>query len=139
LSPDDPAYRGRYEGAPAARDAAYHQGTVWSWLLGPYVDALVRVEGAPGKVKARKALAGLIERLDEAGLGTVSEIFDGDAPHAARGCFAQAWSVGELLRAHRETAVAPRKKSYKVVTPKKGSDPISPRRRSAKSATPEVS
>ena len=118
LAPDDPAYRGRYEGGPSARDAVYHQGTVWSWLLGPYVDALIRVHGAPGKTKARKALAGLIEHLTDAGVGSVSEIFDGDAPHAPRGCPSQAWSVGELLRAHRETAVAPRKKPYKLVTPK---------------------
>jgi len=138
LSPDDPAYRGRYEGGPAARDAVYHQGTVWSWLVGPYVDALVRVYGAPGKTKARKALEGLIARLDDVGLGTVSEIFDGDPPHEARGCPAQAWSVGELLRAHRETAVAPRKKTYKVVTPKKGSDPISARGRTAKGPAPEL-
>ena len=139
LSPDDPSYVGRYEGGPAARDAAYHQGTVWSWLLGPYVDALVRVHGAPGKAKARKALAGLIAHLADHGLGTVSEIFDGDAPHAPRGCPAQAWSVGELLRAHRDTALAPRKKTYKLVTPKKGSDPISVRGRRAKGATTELS
>ncbi|HJQ98166.1 MAG TPA: amylo-alpha-1,6-glucosidase [Candidatus Polarisedimenticolaceae bacterium] len=139
LAQDDPAYRGRYEGGPSTRDAAYHQGTVWSWLLGPYVDALVRVHGAPGKTKARKALAGLIEHLKDAGAGSISEIFDGDAPHAPRGCPSQAWSVGELLRAHRETAVAPRKKPYKLVTPKIGSDPISARARRTKGAAPEVS
>jgi len=108
-------------------------------LLGPYVDALVRVHGAPGKAKARKALAGLIAHLADHGLGTVSEIFDGDAPHAPRGCPAQAWSVGELLRAHRDSALAPRKKTYKLVTPKKGSDPISVRGRRAKGATTELS
>jgi predicted glycogen debranching enzyme len=124
LAPDEPSYRGRYEGGPAARDGAYHQGTVWSWLVGPYCDAVVRTLGAPGKTKARKALAGLVAHLQDAGLGTVSEIFDGDAPHAPRGCPSQAWSVAELLRAHRETAVAPRKRTYKLVTPK-GSDPVS--------------
>jgi predicted glycogen debranching enzyme len=140
LAPDDPAYRGRYEGGPAARDAVYHQGTVWSWLMGPYVDALVRVLGAPGKIKARKALAGLVAHLQDVGLGTISEIFDGDAPHAPRGCPSQAWSVGELLRAHRDTALSPRKKPYKLVTPstKKVSGTVSAKSRGKKDAAPEL-
>ena len=124
LAPDDPSYRGRYEGPPAVRDAAYHQGTVWSWLIGPYVEAVVRTLGAPGKARGRKALSGLVAHLQDAGLGTISEIFDGDAPHTPRGCPSQAWSVAELLRAHRETSVAPRKRPYKLVTPK-GSDTFS--------------
>lgn len=123
LAPDDPAYRGRYEGGPAERDAAYHQGTVWSWLLGPYADALIKTNGAPGKPKARKAIEGLVPHLREAGVGTVSEIFDGDAPHTPRGCPAQAWSVAEALRVYRETTLATRKKQYKVVTPKTSSSP----------------
>ena len=86
LAPDDPAYRGRYEGGPSSRDASYHQGTVWSWLLGPYADALVRTNGAVGKAKARKTIEALAPHLLEAGLGTISEIFDGDPPHAPRGC-----------------------------------------------------
>ena len=118
LAPDDPSYRGRYEGDPASRDAAYHQGTVWSWLLGPYVDALVKTLGAPGKVKAKKAMAGLIPHLHEAGLGMISEIFDGDAPHAPRGCPAQAWSVGEALRVFNDLDVSVKKRPYKLVTPK---------------------
>jgi predicted glycogen debranching enzyme len=118
LAPDDPSYRGRYEGDPASRDSAYHQGTVWSWLLGPYADALVKTHGAPGKVRARKAVAALIPHLSEAGLGTISEIFDGDAPHAPRGCPAQAWSVGEVLRVLGDLAPAVTKRPYKVVTPK---------------------
>jgi predicted glycogen debranching enzyme len=140
LAPSDPSYRGRYEGGPAARDAVYHQGTVWSWLLGPYVDALVRVHGAPGRTKARAALAGLAAHLEDAGIGTISEIFDGDPPHAPRGCPSQAWSVGEMLRAHRDTALAPRKKTYKVVTPptKKGSGTVSVRGRKAKEAPTEI-
>ncbi len=118
LAPDDPSYRGRYEGGPAARDASYHQGTVWSWLLGPYADALVKTNGAPGKTKAKKAMAGLIPHLREAGLGTISEIFDGDAPHAPRGCPAQAWSVGEALRVLNDLSATATKRPYKLVTPK---------------------
>jgi predicted glycogen debranching enzyme len=121
LAPDDPSYRGRYGGGPGERDAAYHQGTVWSWLLGPYAEAVVRTLGAPGKTKARRILEGIAPHLDEAGLGTISEIFDGDAPHAPRGCPAQAWSVGEVLRVWRALGVpavtAAKKKPYKVVTP----------------------
>ena len=123
LSPDDPAYRGRYEGDSLHRDAAYHQGTVWSWLLGPYADALVRTHGAPGKAKARKALEGLVPHLREAGLGTISEIFDGDAPHAPRGCPAQAWSVAEALRVWTAHTVAVKKRPYKLVTPKTNPSP----------------
>ncbi len=118
LAPEDPAYRGRYEGDPASRDAAYHQGTVWSWLLGPYADALVKTNGAIGKPKARKAIEGLRPHLSEAGLGTISEIFDGDAPHAPRGCPAQAWSVGEALRVFKDFTAPAKKRPYKVVTPK---------------------
>jgi predicted glycogen debranching enzyme len=98
LSPQDARYVPRYEGGVMQRDGAYHQGTVWSWLLGPYVDALVKVKGEAGKAQALKVLQDFAPHLDEAGLGTVSEIFDAEAPHAPRGCIAQAWSVGELLR-----------------------------------------
>lgn len=98
LSPRDPRYVPRYEGGVVQRDGAYHQGTVWAWLLGPYVDALVRVRGEAGKAQARGILVGFEPHLDEACLGSVSEIFDGDAPHRPRGCVAQAWSVAELLR-----------------------------------------
>ena len=123
LAPDDPAYLGRYEGDPARRDAAYHQGTVWSWLLGCYADALVKTNGALGTPKARKAVEGIVPHLREAGLGMISEIFDGDAPHAPRGCPAQAWSVAEVLRVWNDTAVTARKRPYKVVTPKTNSSP----------------
>ncbi|MEP0844461.1 MAG: glycogen debranching protein, partial [Phycisphaerae bacterium] len=106
LSPADPRYRGRYAGNPFERDSAYHQGTVWSWLIGPYVEAYLRVHGtgAAARSAAREKLAALIAHLDEAGLGSVSEVFDGDPPHAPGGCIAQAWSVAELLRAWRLTA-----------------------------------
>jgi predicted glycogen debranching enzyme len=97
LARTDPRYVGRYEGDVRSRDAAYHQGTVWSWLLGPFALAHYRVHG--DAAHALGFLDGLAPHLDEACLGTISEIFDGDAPHAPRGCFAQAWSVGETLRA----------------------------------------
>jgi predicted glycogen debranching enzyme len=93
LGPDEPGYRGRHRGGPAERDAAYHQGTVWPWLIGPYVDAARRV-GAP----LDGVLGGLEGHLSEWGLGSVSETADGDPPHAATGCPFQAWSVAEVLR-----------------------------------------
>ena len=101
LAPDHPDYVTRYEGAPAARDAAYHQGTVWPWLIGPFVDAWLRVHG-PTPTNAQEArerfVAPLLRHLDEAGLGHVSEVADGDHPFTPRGCPFQAWSLGELLR-----------------------------------------
>jgi predicted glycogen debranching enzyme len=101
LSPKDPAYRGRYEGGPEERDAVYHEGTVWPWLLGAYATAFRRANGdGPKTAKAiRRLLAPLGEFLLGDGLGQIPEIFDGDAPHLPRGCVAQAWSVAELLRA----------------------------------------
>ena len=88
-------------GGPAERDAVYHQGTVWAWLVGPFVAAYLNVNGhTPESVAhARTLLDPLLVHLKEACLGHVSEIFDGDAPHTPRGCVAQAWSVAELLRA----------------------------------------
>jgi predicted glycogen debranching enzyme len=101
LAPSDPQYSGRYGGGPAERDAVYHQGTVWAWLIGPFVTAYFKVNGrTPETVEhARTLLDPLVAHLKEACLGHVSEIFDGDAPHAPRGAVAQAWSVAELLRA----------------------------------------
>jgi predicted glycogen debranching enzyme len=101
LSPRDPAYRGRYEGSPAARDEAYHQGTVWPWLLGPYVSAFLRTHGCGPEslATARAVLEPLRSFVLGDGLGQIPEIFDGDAPQLPRGCVAQAWSVSELLRA----------------------------------------
>jgi predicted glycogen debranching enzyme len=97
LAPDHPDYKPSYHGDLKTRDAAYHQGTVWSWLVGPYVDAHLRAhpDDAHG---ARRAIEGLLLHLDEAGIGTVSEVFDAEAPFTARGCMAQAWGVAELLR-----------------------------------------
>ncbi|HVF49475.1 MAG TPA: amylo-alpha-1,6-glucosidase [Pyrinomonadaceae bacterium] len=104
LSPRDPRYRGRYEGDALGRDGAYHQGTVWAWLLGPFITAYIKTHEAKDEARARARgwLANFLTHLHEAGLGHVSEIFDGDAPHAPRGCIAQAWSVAELLRASIE-------------------------------------
>ncbi|MBX7109858.1 MAG: glycogen debranching enzyme N-terminal domain-containing protein [Chitinophagales bacterium] len=98
LSPDDVHYAGRYEGDVLQRDGAYHQGTVWSWLTGIYIDALFNCYGKDAKPAAQQAINQLVEQLNEAGIGSVSEIFDGDEPHTLRGCIAQAWSVAELLR-----------------------------------------
>jgi len=98
LAPEDRHYRSQYYGDLRSRDAAYHQGTVWPWLIGPYVDAWQRVH--PNEPAGASALlAALSDHLSEAGIGTVSEIFDGDAPYTPRGCIAQAWSVAELVRA----------------------------------------
>jgi predicted glycogen debranching enzyme len=106
LSPHDARYRGIYVGDQWMRDGAYHQGTVWGWLIGPFISAYLHVNksSADARKQARQWLAPLVAHLDEACLGSVSEIFDGDAPHTPRGCFAQAWSVAELLRAWDESA-----------------------------------
>jgi len=98
LSHDNKDYRPIYGGDQWHRDSAYHQGTVWSFLLGPYIDALVKVKEAKGKLEAVKILNQFFEHLDEACVGSVSEIFDADAPHTSRGCIAQAWGVAEVLR-----------------------------------------
>jgi predicted glycogen debranching enzyme len=103
LSPGDPNYKARYDGDLRARDAAYHQGSVWAWLIGPYIDAWIKIH-ADRRGEARKFLDGFIAHLDEACVGSISEIFDGDAPHTPRGCIAQAWSVAEVLRCWIATA-----------------------------------
>lgn len=101
LSPEDPNYSGVYAGDPRTRDSRYHQGTVWAWLMGPFLTAYVRANGGSTASRAQAAewLAPFRAHLREAGLGQISEIFDGDPPHTPRGCFAQAWSVAEVLRA----------------------------------------
>lgn len=98
LSPSDHKYCPVYIGSPFDRDSAYHQGTVWGWLIGPFVDAYQRVNGDAGEDNVKEILSGFESHLRKAGLGQISEIFDGDAPHAPRGCPAQAWSVAEVLR-----------------------------------------
>jgi predicted glycogen debranching enzyme len=96
LAPHDPRYAGNYGGDQVQRDGAYHQGTVWSWLLGPFAEASLRLDG--DGAFARSVLLPMADHLRDAGLGSISEIFEGDAPHLPRGCVAQAWSVGETLR-----------------------------------------
>jgi predicted glycogen debranching enzyme len=100
LAPDDPDYRGHYGGDVWSRDGAYHQGTVWAWLLGPYVEAFLRVNGhtPAARSRARALLQPLFAHLRDACVGSISEIFDGDPPHAPRGAVSQAWSVAEVLR-----------------------------------------
>lgn len=105
LAASEPGYRPHYGGDQWSRDSAYHQGTVWSWLLGPFISALVRVEGKAGKQRAREVIEKIKPHLTDAGLDTISEIFDAEPPHMPRGCMAQAWSVGELLRAYLEEVV----------------------------------
>jgi glycogen debranching enzyme len=102
LSANHSDYKPRYEGNQWQRDNAYHQGTVWSYLLGPYIDALVHLKGLKGKQEAAQYLSKFFVHLDEAGVGSVSEIFDGAPPHEPRGCIAQAWSVAEILRVSLE-------------------------------------
>jgi predicted glycogen debranching enzyme len=97
LAPGDPEYKPRYDGDLRARDAAYHQGTVWGWLIGPFVDAYLKVY-PEDRAGARRLLEGFVPHLNEAGVGTISEIFDAEAPFTPRGCAAQAWSVAEVLR-----------------------------------------
>jgi predicted glycogen debranching enzyme len=112
LAPDEPGYTGHYGGSPRDRDAAYHQGTVWGWLLGPFALAHYRVYHDGDA--ALRFLEPLCRQVYASGLGTLSEIFDGDAPFTPRGCIAQAWTVAEVLRAWKE--LAHEKKSGSVRT-----------------------
>ena len=97
LAPGEPDYKPRYDGDLRARDAAYHQGTVWAWLIGPFLDAWRKLhpENCAG---ARRFLEGFVPHLGEACVGSISEVFDAEAPFTPRGCVAQAWSVAEVLR-----------------------------------------
>jgi glycogen debranching enzyme len=117
LARSDSRYRGIYVGDRRSRDQAYHNGTVWPWLLGPFVTAFLKSKGH-GVFWLEYALKNFImplfkKQIFEAGLGTLSEIFDGDAPHAPRGCVAQAWSVAEPLRAYLEDVMRIRSKYWK--------------------------
>jgi predicted glycogen debranching enzyme len=98
LAPGDPEFRPRYFGDLRARDSAYHQGTVWAWLAGPFLDAWLKVY-PDDLAGARRVVDGFVAHLDEACIGSVSEVFDAEAPFTARGCISQAWSVAEVLRA----------------------------------------
>ena len=103
LAPGHPDFKAQYYGDLRARDAAYHQGTVWGWLIGPWVDAWLKVH-PDDRAGARKFLEGFVPHLDEACIGSISEIFDAEAPFTPRGCVAQAWSVAEVLRCWLATA-----------------------------------
>jgi predicted glycogen debranching enzyme len=104
LAPDEPDYKPRYFGDLRARDAAYHQGTVWAWLIGPFTDAWLKVY-PDDRAEARQLLDGFELHLAEAGIGSISEVFDAEPPFTPRGCIAQAWSVAEVLRCLAKTAV----------------------------------
>ena len=107
LSPKDPRYRGQYVGDFKEREESYHNGTVWPWLLGPYIRAAMRLHG--DRPRMQELLSPLFEKhILEAGIGTISEIFDGDPPHKPRGCISQAWSVAEPLRAYFEDVMEKR-------------------------------
>jgi predicted glycogen debranching enzyme len=114
LAPDEAGYSARYEGSPSERDAVYHQGTVWPWLLGPFVEAWLRANGntATNRAEARRRfLQPLLDHLDTAGLGHVSEIADAGPPFTPRGCPFQAWSLGELIRLDRQILAGPARSS----------------------------
>jgi predicted glycogen debranching enzyme len=97
LAPGEPDYKEKYFGDLRARDAAYHQGTVWAWLIGPWIDAWLKLN-PDDRVGARRYLDGLVKHLGEYGIGSIAEVFDATEPYTARGCIAQAWSVAEVLR-----------------------------------------
>jgi predicted glycogen debranching enzyme len=105
LAPSHPDYRAKYFGDLRARDMAYHQGTVWTWLIGPFVDAWLKVYPEE-RLHAQRFLRGFVPHLAEAGVGTISEIFDASPPFVPRGCVAQAWSVAEVIRLWVKTSVA---------------------------------
>src|SRR4029077_17918738 len=109
LAPGDPPYQGHYLGGPRERDAAYHQGTVWGWPLGPFARATFRAyHNAAAALSFFDAIGAAIRMY---GVGTLGEIFDGDSPFTPRGCIAQAWTVGEVLRAFTELSRAPKSAS----------------------------
>jgi predicted glycogen debranching enzyme len=103
LAPGHPDYKKQYYGDLRARDAAYHQGTVWAWLIGPFIDAWVKVH-PEDRAGARRFLQGLVEHLGQACIGSISEVFDAEPPYTPRGCVAQAWSVAEVLRCWAKTS-----------------------------------
>jgi predicted glycogen debranching enzyme len=105
LAPGHADYKSTYYGDLRTRDAAYHQGTVWAWLIGPYVDAWLKVQ-PDDRAGARRLLEGFEAHLSEAGIGSISEIFDAEPPFTPRGCIAQAWSVAEVLRCWAKTSDA---------------------------------
>jgi predicted glycogen debranching enzyme len=115
LAPSDSRYSGMYVGDRRSRDHAYHNGTVWAWLLGPYVTACRKAQSSSDYELRNRLVSLFTQQITQAGLGTVSEIFDGDLPHTPRGCIAQAWSVAEPLRAYVEDGLQVRPKHEKEV------------------------
>jgi predicted glycogen debranching enzyme len=121
LAPEHPDYNPRYNGDRFSRDGAYHQGTVWAWLIGPFLDALIKIKGTTGKKQARAIFKNMERHFRDAGIGTISEIFDGNAPYKPKGCIAQAWSISEVFRAYIENLLnykmlhKSEKKSYMVL------------------------
>ncbi|MEM2108708.1 MAG: amylo-alpha-1,6-glucosidase, partial [Candidatus Bathyarchaeia archaeon] len=113
LSRGDPSYKSMYVGDRRSRDQAYHNGTVWPWLLGPYVTAVHKTKSSSAQELQNLLMPLFTQQLTQAGLGTLSEIFDGDPPHKPRGCIAQAWSVAEPLRAYLEDVLQIRPKYEK--------------------------
>jgi len=110
LAPGEPGYSPRYEGGVRERDSVYHQGAVWPWLIGPFVEAWVRVHGESDDAKREartRFLTPIVEHLSSAGLGHISEIADADPPHTPRGCPFQAWWLGEVLRLDRTVLGVP--------------------------------
>ena len=118
LAPSDPQYRGKYRGVQHDRDAAYHQGTVWPWLLGPFITAYIKVNGASDEAReqAKQWIVPLQQYLVTRGMGQIPEIFEGNSPHRPCGCFAQAWSVAETLRAYVEDIEGIKPSSDKSLT-----------------------
>ncbi|HEX6225436.1 MAG TPA: amylo-alpha-1,6-glucosidase [Chryseolinea sp.] len=115
LAPQSKDYKPRYGGNIWSRDGSYHNGTVWSFLMGPYVDALFYVKGEKGKKQAALLLQHFLEQLNEAGVGTISEIFDAEPPYLPHGCIAQAWGVGEALRIGVEYDLFHRKEKEEAI------------------------
>ncbi len=130
LAPSDPQYQGQYTGGPVERDRAYHQGTVWPWLMGPFITAYVRVNGGSEAARRQAAewLAPLEDHLTDGGLGHISEIFCGDAPQRPCGCIAQAWSVAEILRTLVEDVHGQRPMTQPRAVPEKNRDARASRR-----------
>jgi predicted glycogen debranching enzyme len=115
LAPSDSRYSSMYVGDRRSRDQAYHNGTVWAWLLGPYVTACRKTQSSSDYELRNRLVSLFTQQITQAGLGTVNEIFDGDLPHTPRGCIAQAWSVAEPLRAYVEDGLQVRPKHEKEV------------------------
>jgi glycogen debranching enzyme len=127
LAPNDPGYRGRYARDPISRDSTYHQGTVWPWLLGPFLRAYLRVNShsLAARIQAEQWMGELRRYLENEGVGQIPDVFDGDPPYRAGGCMAQAWSVAELLRTCVEDiCVGPRVKPKRTQAVVGAFDPI---------------